>query len=231
MVSTLEHIQQTLRSKAHIFPSFDIDGMVLCASSVRGLRSKDSWVLIFEQALVYGASSFDAIIYPFNQDLSGQTNAEYRFPDHHGLYLADGRELLGERMFRPPYGSVELVIHGRPIRFDCAEPTAANLEYSGGTISESTYFMASLFEQFPETCFIDDSTALKMCGYNPEKWHRVFFLTEWEHPHKDDHFSLEVELTDCIVSMARALAEDDGSLVRCPEATANTNWKLWTPDY
>jgi hypothetical protein len=77
----------------------------------------------------------------------------------------------------------------------------------------------------PESILLSDERLLEICGRTEAGLTRLLQLDDWYHPNVA--IGEQPSESDCLESLADALASGEADLYSCPEELHNTHWSNW----
>lgn len=201
-------------------------------ASLTVFRSHVEWLTAFE-IIGYENGSGTCLneIYVHGNRLSRKKNWHFvtflQPPENSAPYPDFDEDEEGNILLNPLDFTVQ--IYGRQHHFTPSPEDYANLGINlalkaAGEIDAIVKILRYLSYTHPELVFLDPREILRMFG-RPEDLPVFLQTCEWQHP--DWRLREKPSDSQCLRSLAAAIAQNDPNAYICPENLMNTHWSFW----
>lgn len=195
-------------------------------------RSDVEWLTVFE-IIGYESESGECLneVYAQGNRLASKRNVHFvtflQPPENSAFYPDFDEDEEGNILLNPLDFTVQ--IYGQQYHFTPSPEDYTKLgidlaQKAAGEIDAIVKILRYLSYTHPELVFLDPREILRIFGRSEDL--PVFLQTyEWQHP--DWRQREKPSDSQCLRSLAAAIAQNDPNLYVCPEKLVNTHWSFW----
>jgi hypothetical protein len=206
------------------FPMLDNAYVRLADVRLTAFRSPTEWLIVFEEIALFQERTFANTVSAYGNKLA-RPGTQLGIDDL--ITSVPGHPIWDdEGNFRLNLWAFTIAINGQTRRFS---PSREDYARAGVDVDADDPNAAKILRLLtvlvPDELFLSDARLLEVCGRADSSLKRFLQMDDWHHPDVADE-ELPRE-SDCLRSLAEALAKDDKDAYACPEELFNTHWSNW----
>jgi hypothetical protein len=205
------------------FPVFKNLNFDFADARITVFRNTSEWILVFEIVALSNKPAFVDLVYGFGNKLKkhGINYIKTIIPNSEDAPIwDDARNFLLDKY------DFKIEVNGEKKAFN---PTKADYRRAGLDAEDDTKpalkILRMLADIAPSSLFLSDKEILKLCGRGRTRLTKFLQIDDWWQPNVDD--DEKPSDNPCFRALARAIAQANPELYRCPRENWNTHWSNW----